>query len=289
MKIGRNDLCWCNSGKKYKSCHMEFDQEIEEYARAGAMVPTRDMIKNEAAIEGMRKAGKANTMVLDYVEPFVKEGISTEELNVIVDEYTRKIGGIPATLGYEGYPKSVCTSINEVVCHGIPDPKRILKSGDIINIDATTIVDGFYGDASRMYCIGDVAKEHKKLVEVTKECLELGLAQVKPWAFLGNVGFVINQHAKKCGYSVVREIGGHGIGTEFHEEPWVSHIGQMNTDYLLVPGMVFTIEPMINLGKASVIEDATDGWTIRTLDGKPSAQWEYTVLVTETGYEILSH
>lgn len=289
MKIERNDMCWCHSGKKYKSCHMEMDQKLQSYAKSGAMIPTRDMIKTPAQIEGMRKAGKANSMVLDFVEPYVKEGVSTEELNVLVDEYTRKIGGIPATLGYDGYPKSVCTSINEVVCHGIPDAKRFLVSGDIINVDATTIVDGFYGDASRMYCIGEVLPEHRRLVEVAKECLELGLAQVKPWSFLGNVGFVINQHAKKCGYTVVREIGGHGIGTEFHEEPWVSHIGQMNTDYLLVPGMTFTIEPMVNLGKASVVEDLGDGWTIRTADKKPSAQWEYTILVTETGAEILSY
>lgn len=289
MKLGRNDLCWCHSGKKYKSCHMEMDQQIEEYARLGAMVPTHDMIKGEAEIEKMRKACKANTMVLDYVEPFIKEGISTEEINQLVDEYTRKIGGIPATLGYEGYPKSVCTSIDEVVCHGIPDSNRILKSGEIMNIDASTIIDGYYGDSSRMYCIGEVKPEYKKLVEVTKECLELGLAEVKPWTFLGNVGYVINKHAKKNGFTVVREIGGHGIGREFHEEPWVSHIGQRDTDYLLVPGMIFTIEPMINFGKASVVEDATDGWTIRTRDGLPSAQWEYTILVTETGAEVLAH
>ena len=289
MKIGRNDLCWCKSGKKYKSCHMELDEEMQSYAHAGAMIPTRDMIKNEAMIEGMRKAGKANTMVLDYVEQFIKPGISTEEINQLVDEYTRKIGGIPATLGYEGYPKSVCTSIDEVVCHGIPDPNRILKEGEILNIDCTTIVDGYYGDASRMYCIGEVLEEKKKLVQVAKECLELGLAEVKPFKFLGDVGYVINKHAKKNGFTVVREIGGHGLGREFHEEPWVSHIGQMNTDYLLVPGMIFTIEPMINLGKANVVEDAQDGWTIRTADHKPSAQWEYTILVTKTGAEVLSY
>lgn len=289
MRIGRNDNCWCNSGMKYKNCHMEMDQKIETFARQGAMVPSKDMIKNPAQIEGMKKAGKANTMVLDYITPYVKEGVSTEELNVLVDQYTREIGGIPATLGYQGYPKSVCTSINEVVCHGIPDPNRILRSGDIVNIDTTTIVDGYYGDASRMYCIGEVLPEHRKLVEVSKECLELGLAQAKPWTFLGDVGYVIHQHAKKHGYSVVREIGGHGIGSEFHEDPWVSHIGQKNTDYLLVPGMIFTIEPMVNLGKAAVVEDQGDGWTIRTADQKPSSQWEYTILITETGAQILSY
>lgn len=268
---------------------MGLDQELEAYAELGAMIPTHDMIKSQSQIEGMRRAGRANTMVLDYVERYIKEGISTQEINDIVDDYTRKIGGIPATLGYEGYPKSVCTSINEVVCHGIPDSNRILTSGDIINVDATTIMDGYYGDASRMYCIGDVSPEHKRLVEVAKECLELGLSEVKPWSYLGNVGYVINQHAKKHGYSVVKEIGGHGLGTEFHEDPWVSHIGQRNTDYLLVPGMVFTIEPMINLGKAAVVEDLGDGWTIRTADKKPSAQWEYTILVTKEGAEIISY
>lgn len=289
MKLGRNDLCWCNSGKKYKNCHMELDEAIQSYADAGAMVPTRDMIKNEETIRGVREAGRVNTMVLDYAEQFVKAGVSTEEINQKIDEYTRKLGGIPATLGYEGYPKSVCTSIDDVVCHGIPDPNRILKEGEIINIDCTTIVNGYYGDASRMYCIGEVTAEKKKLVQVTKEALELGLAQVKPFGFLGDVGYVINQYAKKNGFTVVREIGGHGLSTEFHEEPWVSHIGQRNTDYLLVPGMIFTIEPMINMGKAAVVEDLGDGWTIRTADHKPSAQWEYTILVTNTGAEVLSH
>lgn len=288
MKLGRNDMCWCNSGKKYKGCHMEIEERIAEYARIGAMVPSRDMIKTPEQIEGMKKAGHINSLVLDYVEPFVKEGISTEELNRLVEEQTKKLGGIPACLNYHGYPKCVCTSINEVVCHGIPDPKRILKEGDIINVDCTTIVDGFYGDASRMYCIGNVGEEKERLVRVTKECLELGLAEAKPWGFLGNIGFVINQHAKKNGYTVVRNIGGHGIGTEFHEEPWVCHTGKRNTDILLVPGMTFTIEPMINMGKEGVTEDSMDGWTIRTEDGKPSAQWEYTILITETGAEILS-
>lgn len=268
---------------------MNFDEKIISYERKGHMVPMPEMIKTPAQIEGVREAGRVNTMVLDYVEPFIKEGISTEEINTLVHDYTIKVGGTPAPLNYRGFPKSVCTSINEVVCHGIPDEKRILKSGDIVNIDVTTIVDGFYGDASRMYCIGQVSEESKRLVQVAKECLDLGVAAVKPWGFLGDMGYAVNTHAQKNGYTIVREIGGHGVGIDFHEEPWVSHIGTPGTDILLVPGMIFTIEPMVNMGKADVYTDSSDGWTVYTEDGKPSAQWEYTILVTEEGTEILSH
>ena len=197
-------------------------------------------------------------------------------------------GAIPAPLGYENYPKSICTSIDDVVCHGIPDNKRILQSGDIINIDVTTILNGYYGDASRMYCIGEVSAEKRHLVQVAKECLDLGLAAVKPWGHLGDVGYAINSHAKKNGYSIVEDIGGHGVGIEFHEDPWVSHIGQPGTDMVLAPGMIFTIEPMVNMGDAEVWIDEEDGWTVYTEDGKPSAQWEYTVLVTEQGAEVLT-
>lgn len=289
MKLGRNDLCWCGSNKKYKSCHLTFDEKIADFEEQGAMVPSRDMIKTPEQIEGIRKAGKINTMILDQLQPYVKEGVTTEELDQLVNKFTKELGGIAAPLGYQGYPKSVCTSINEVVCHGIPHPKRKLVSGDIVNIDVSTIVDGYYGDSSRMYLIGEVSEEKRKLVEVTKECLELGVKEVKPWSFLGDAGYVINEHAKKHGYTVVREIGGHGVGIEFHEEPWVSHIGQRGTDILLVPGMIFTIEPMVNMGKADVIQDEEDGWTIYTEDGMPSAQWEYMLLVTETGVEVLAH
>ena len=267
---------------------MNFDAKIHSYALQGHLVPDHDMIKTPAQIDGIRKAGEINTMVLDYVEPYVKEGITTEEIDRLVHEYTLKLGGIPAPLNYEGFPKSVCTSINEVVCHGIPSPDRVLQSGDIINIDCTTIYNGYYGDASRMYCIGDVSPEKRRLVEVTKECLDLGFAEVKPYGFLGDIGYVVNAHATENGYTVVREIGGHGVGVDFHEDPWVSHIGKRGTDYLLVPGMTFTIEPMINMGKADVVTDEEDGWTVSTKDGMPSAQWEYTLVVTETGAEILS-
>lgn len=288
MKLGRNDLCWCKSEKKYKSCHLAFDEKLQEYADKGVMIPTHEMIKNKEQIEGIRKAGILNTKVLNMISEHVREGISTDEINTLIHNFTIDNKGIPATLNFEGYPKSVCTSIDEVVCHGIPDPSRILKNGEIINIDVTTILDGYYADASRMYLIGEVVPEKKKLVDVTKECVDLAIQEVKPFSYLGNIGAVINEHATKNGFSVVREIGGHGVGIDFHEEPWVSHIGERNTDYLLVPGMIFTIEPMINMGTADVVEDSSDGWTIYTKDRKPSAQWEYTVLVTETGYEILT-
>lgn len=287
--LERNDMCWCQSGKKYKHCHMAFDQKLENYRRLGAQVPDHSIIKNQEQIEGIRRAGLVNTEILNRVDAAIREGITTEDINTLVHESTLELGGIPAPLNYEGFPKSVCTSVNDVVCHGIPSPNRVLKEGDIINVDVTTILDGYYADASRMYCIGQVSPEAKKLVDVTLECLELGLKEVRPWGYLGDVGAVISQHAYKNGFTVVREIGGHGVGIDFHEEPWVSHIGIRGTDMLLVPGMVFTIEPMINAGGEEVFQDEEDGWTIYTDDGSLSAQWEYTILVTEDGHEILTH
>jgi len=289
MKLNRNDLCWCGSGDKYKNCHLAFDERLAEFEQKHVMLPTREMIKNKKQIEGIRKACEVNNKVLDKVSEYVKEGVSTEELNKVVHEYTLELGGTPAPLNYHGYPKSVCISLNDVVCHGIPNDKQILKSGDILNIDCTTIVDGYFGDASRMFMVGKVSEKAEKLVRVAKECLDLALAEVKPWeSCLGDIGYVINKHARENGYTIVREIGGHGVGLEMHEEPWVSHIGKRGTDILLVPGMVFTIEPMVNMGKAGVYEDDSDGWTIYTDDGLPSAQWEYTILVTEDGAEVLS-
>ena len=288
MKFGRNDMCWCGSGKKYKSCHLSFDERLAVLASEGKMVPTHEMIKNKEQIEGIREAGKLNTEILDMISEYVREGISTGEIDRRIHEYTIAHGGIPAPLGFEGYPKSVCTSIDDVVCHGIPDENRVLQSGEIVNVDVTTILNGYYGDASRMYCIGEVSEEKRRLVRVAKECLDLGLDAVKPWGYLGDVGYAIQTHAQENGYTIVVEIGGHGGGLDFHEEPWVSHIGQPGTDIVLVPGMIFTIEPMVNMGLADVWQDEEDGWTIRTDDGLPSAQWEYTVLVTEQGSEILT-
>jgi len=288
LKIGRNDKCWCGSGKKYKQCHMSFDNRIQDYKRRGYDIPNHSMIRSAQQIEGIRQAGKRNTMVLDYISPYVKEGITTLELDRLVEEYTREIGCIPACLGYNGYPKSVCISVDGGVCHGIPNEHQVLKSGDIVNVDCTTIYNGYYGDASRMFCIGQVPEEKQRLVRVTKECLDLAVEAVKPWGTMGDMGYVCNKHAADNGYTVVREIGGHGCGVRFHEDPWVSHIGIRGEGILLVPGMTFTIEPMVNMGRADVYEDADDGWTIRTEDGKPSAQWEYLILVTEEGTEILS-
>ena len=215
--------------------------------------------------------------------------MSTAEIDKIVYDTTIKYHGIPAPLNYEGFPKSVCTSINDAVCHGIPSEDEILQDGDIINVDCSTILDGYFSDSSRMFMIGNVSAEDKKLVEDVKKACELGLEQVKPWGFLGDMGQTINDFCKSQGYSVVREIGGHGVGLEFHEEPWVSYVTKKGTDMLMVPGMMFTIEPMVNMGAPDVFVDSDNDWTVYTEDGSKSAQWEFQVLVTEDGYEIISY
>ena len=287
-KIGRNDDCWCGSGNKYKHCHQLFDEKLAELKSAGRKIPTHKMIKNAAQIEGIREAGKVNNAILDEVASKIKMGMSTEEINSIVVEATKRLGGIAAPLNYEGFPKSVCTSINDQVCHGIPSAEDILEDGDIVNVDVTTIYKGYYADASRMFLIGDVLPEDKELVKVAREAIDVGLSVVKPWNCLGDVGQAINDFAKAHGYSVVREIGGHGVGLEFHEDPWVSYVSKKNTGYVLAPGMVFTIEPMINEGRADIFIDESNEWTVYTEDGSYSAQWEVTVAVTEDGYEVLA-
>lgn len=288
-KIQPNDLCWCGSGKKYKYCHSVFDERLMKFQEKGVRVPKHKIIKNQEQIEGIRESGKINIAILDYVAEHIKAGISTEQIDKWVSEQTEKYGAIPAPLDYEGFPKSVCTSINEVVCHGIPSEYEILEEGDIINVDVSTIYNGYFSDSSRMFCIGDVSEEKKRLVEVTKECIDVGLSMVKPWTQLGDMGHAVHEHAKKNGYTVVREIGGHGVGLEFHEEPFVSYVSKPNTGMLMVPGMVFTIEPMVNMGKEDVFISDEDDWIVCTDDGKPSAQWEVQVLVTEDGYEILAY
>lgn len=289
MKIERNDPCWCGSGKKYKSCHLNQDNKVKQYELQGHMVPTNDLLKTPKDIEGIRESSKINIAVLDAVGEMIGPGVTTQEIDDLVYNLTTSMGGIPAPLNYDGFPKSVCTSINEVVCHGIPDPDRVLEDGDIINVDVSTIYKGYFSDSSRMYMIGNVSEEKKKLVQVTKECVELGLQMVKPWNFLGDMADVINRHAKENGYSVVVEIGGHGIGLEFHEEPFVSYVTEPGTEMLMVPGMVFTIEPMVNMGTSDIFVDEEDDWTVYTDDGLPSAQWEITVLVTEDGHEVLTY
>lgn len=287
-KLGRNDACWCGSGKKYKKCHSAFDDRLEELYEQGLILPYHDTLKGPQDIEGIKRSAEINVGILDYVAEHIGPGVTTEQIDQWVYDYTIEHGGTPADLGYEGYPKSVCTSINEVVCHGIPSKDDVLKEGDIVNVDCSTILDGYYSDSSRMFCIGEVSEEKKKLVEVTREAMMKGLEQVKPWGFLGNIGAAVKEYAEAHGYSVVREFGGHGIGFEFHEEPFVSHVSQPETGMVLVPGMVFTIEPMINMGCKEIDMDHPNGWTVVTEDGKPSAQWEVQVLVTEDGYEILS-
>ena len=289
MKMGKDDLCWCGSKKRYEECHEAFDRKISEFRKKGHIVPTRKIIKTKEQIDGIRESGKRNIAILDYVLDNIRVGMSTEEIDQMVYHKTKELGGTPATLGYQGFPKSVCTSINSQVCHGIPSTKDILKDGDIVNIDATTIYKGYFSDSSRMVCVGNVDEEKKRLVQVTKECIQVGLSMVKPWTFLGDMGEAINQYAVKHGYTVVREIGGHGVGLDIHEEPFVSYVSKKGTEMVMAPGMVFTIEPMVNMGTNRVMLDRKNGWTIYTKDGKPSAQWEVTVAVTEDGYEVLAY
>ena len=285
--IGRNDACWCGSGKKYKKCHCQFDEKLKELQQEGHIIPSHDMIKTPEQIEKIKESGKINIAVLDYVAEHIKAGVTTQQIDDWVYEQTTSRGAIPAPLNYEGFPKSVCTSVNDQVCHGIPSENVVLQEGDIINVDVSTIYHGYFSDSSRMFCIGEVSKEKKKLVDVTKECVEIGISQVKPWTPIGNMGSAVHKHAVENGYSVVREIGGHGVGVEFHEDPWVSFVSEENTGVLMVPGMMFTIEPMVNMGSDEIYTDEIDEWTVRTEDGLPSAQWEVTVLVTETGCEVI--
>lgn len=285
---GRNEACWCGSGRKYKQCHEALDDKILMYQRQGHIVPDHEMIKNPEQIQGIRDSAKINCAVLDVVAEKICIGMPTEDIDRIVAEMTKAMGGIPAPLNYEGYPKSVCTSVNDQVCHGIPSTEDILKDGDIVNVDCSTIYKGYFSDSSRMFCLGKVSEEDQKLVRVAKECMELGIKEAKPWGFLGDIAQVINDHAMENGYSVVREIGGHGVGIEFHEEPWVSYVTKRGTEMLLVPGMVFTIEPMINAGRHDIYVDDTNDWTVYTEDGKKSAQWEVTIAITEDGNEVIS-
>lgn len=288
MKINRNDECWCGSGKKYKKCHMEFDEKYEFMKKNGCLMPNRNLIKNAKQIEMIRKSAEINNGVLDLVGEKICEGMSTEDIDKLVYDYTVERGAIPAPLNYQGFPKSVCTSINDEVCHGIPDKNIILKEGDIINVDVSTIKDGYFSDASRMYIIGKTSEEAEKLVRVARECLKKGVEAIKPWGFLGDIGEAVEKHARENGYSVVRDFGGHGVGLKFHEDPFVAHVGKAGEGMVLVPGMIFTVEPMINEGGFEVFVDADNDWTALTEDGSLSAQWEHTVLVTDTGIEILA-
>lgn len=266
----------------------ELDKKILYLQNKGHLVPSRELIKTEEQIEGIRRSGVVNSGILDLVGKEIKAGMTTAAIDKLVYDYTVDHGAIPAPLNFEGFPKSVCTSINEVVCHGIPSEKEILREGDIINVDVSTILDGYYSDASRMYMIGKVSPAKEKLVRVAKECLEIGMKAARPFGYVGDIGNAVQKHAEKNGFSVVRDLCGHGVGLEFHEEPEVAHFGKKGTGMLLVPGMVFTIEPMINMGTYRVYIDEADGWTVITDDELPSAQWEHTFVMREDGLEILS-
>ena len=247
------------------------------------------MIKSPKEIEKMKVAGQLAAKTLEMIDQYVKEGVSTGELDDICHDFiVNEINCIPACLNYKGYPKTICTSINQVICHGIPDHKKILKDGDIMNIDVTVIKDGYHGDTSKMYFIGNKKPHAEKLVKITQESMYKGIEVVKPGMKLGDIGYAIQKYAESNHYSVVRDYCGHGIGANFHEDPQVLHYGVPNTGMILEEGMCFTIEPMLNLGSHKTKLSKKDGWTVETVDGRLSAQWEHTILVTSNGYEILT-
>lgn len=285
---GRNEPCWCGSGKKYKKCHEQEDERLQELYNDGHEVLVRSLLKTPADIDGVKYSAEVNKGVLDYVGERIGPGVSTAQIDKWVYDYTVAHDAIPAPLNYEGFPKSVCTSINDVVCHGIPSDDEVLKDGDIVNVDCSTIRNGYFSDSSRMFMIGDVSPERRKLVEVTKEAVQRGLAAVRPWGYLGDMAHAVQSYVEENGFSVVREFGGHGIGREFHEDPFVGFVGEPGTGVVLAPGMCFTIEPMVNAGGYEIDMSDPNGWTVRTKDGSDSAQWEVQLVVTDTGYELLS-
>ncbi len=272
-----------------KNEFLELDKKLELLKQQGKKVPTKKMIKTKQQIEGIKKAAIVNSGLLDYIEENIKAGMSTEQIDIMAKDYTKKHNAICADYQYCGYPKHICVSVNDVVCHGIPSDDQILQEGDIVNVDATTMVDGYYADASRMFMIGKVSKEAKQLVEDTKKALEIGISSIIPYqSCIGDIGSAIENFAKAHSYSVVKEFCGHGVGLALHEDPYVLHFNPHKPTEVIVPGMVFTIEPMLNLGSRHVFVDADDEWTVYTEDGSLSAQWEHTILITETGVEIIS-
>jgi len=284
-KISRNTLCPCGSGKKYKRCCINKPSSTQpsdmQYAKKH-----RIRIKTPEQIEGIRRAGRLVIETLDLVTPHILPGVTTEEINTMVHDFTIRHGAIPAPLNYRGFPKSVCVSINEVICHGIPG-NRAFKDGDIVNVDVTSILDGYYADASKTFFVGTPGADAQKIVNVSRQCLSEGMAVVMPGKTVGDIGYAIQSYAERQGCSVVREFVGHGVGVDFHEAPQIPHYGKPGSGVRLMPGMVFTIEPMINLGEKELIV-LDDGWTAVTKDGSLSAQFEQTLLVTESGVESLT-
>lgn len=285
LKANRNDPCPCGSGKKYKRCCLNAPASAKptdlQYARKHQI-----RIKTALEIEGIRRAGRLVMETLDLVAPHLQPGTTTDAINTMVHEHTIQHGATPAPLNYRGFPKSVCISINEVICHGIPG-NRELKAGDIVNVDVTSILNGYYADASKTFFVGTPGDKARKIVDVARQCLKEGMAVVKPGHTVGDIGFSIQTYAESQRCSVVREFVGHGVGIDFHEAPQIPHYGKPHTGVRLVPGMVFTIEPMINLGEKELVV-LEDGWTAVTRDGSLSAQFEQTLRVTETGVESLT-
>jgi len=285
-KIGRNDPCPCGSGLKFKKCCLGKRAQPVEDINALYAKRYNIRLKDKQAVEGIRTAGRLVLETLDLVADRIAAGIQTDQINTWVHQFTLANGGIPAPLNYRGFPKSVCVSVNEVICHGIPGQRR-LKDGDIVNVDITTILDGYYADASKTYFIGAPDDNARKIVAVARECLRRGMRQVHPGKTVGDIGWAIQRYAESQDCSVVREFVGHGVGFDFHEQPQVPHFGRKNNGVKLVPGMVFTIEPMINLGSKE-LKILDDDWTAVARDGSLSAQFEQTILVTENGYESLT-
>ncbi len=286
-KAGRNDPCPCGSGKKYKQCCLHKKETSLAQRTPGHYLRKHQVIlKTPEQIEGIRRAGVLVVDLLDRVEQMIRPGLVTEEINVFVDEYTRAQGAIPAPLNYRGYPKSVCISVNEVVCHGIPGDWA-LEDGDIVNVDVTPILNGYYADGNKTFFVGTPNADARKIVSVARESLRLGMAAVRPGAMVGDIGWAIQQYAEGQKCSVVREYVGHGVGVKFHERPDIPHYGQPRRGLELVPGMTFTIEPMINLGRRQLYV-LDDDWTAVTDDDSLSAQFEQTLVVTDTGYESLT-
>ena len=274
--------------KNIKNSHCQFDEKLKELQQEGHIIPSHDMIKTPEQIEKIKESGKINIAVLDYVAEHIKAGVTTQQIDDWVYEQTTSRGAIPAPLNYEGFPKSVCTSVNDQVCHGIPSEDVVLQEV----ISSTSMFLRSIMDISQILLVCSVLVKFlkkEKLVDVTKECVEIGLKNVKPWGLLGDMGHAVHIHAVENGYTVVKEIGGHGVGLQFHEDPYVSYVSEPGTGMVMAPGMMFTIEPMVNMGTDEFYVDEVDEWQIYTDDGQPSAQWEVQVLVTEDGYELIAY
>lgn len=286
MKTGRNDFCPCGSGLKYKKCCLKKGLASSEEKNAVYLRKYSIKIKSEADIIAIKKAGKLAVDTLNLVEEYIKPGMKTDDINTIVHDFTVKNGAVPAPLNYKGYPKSVCISINEVICHGIPGERK-LEEGDIVNVDVTPILKGYYADANKTYLVGKVSPDARKIVDVARESFKAGISMIMPDNTIGDIGWAIQQYAEKQDCSVVREFVGHGVGIDFHEPPQIAHYGNKGQGIKMIPGMVFTVEPMINLGKKE-LHILPDRWTAVTDDGSLSAQFEQTLLVTEGGFESLT-